>query len=114
VAQLADLLITLRRATWCFVTGTYRETLYCSLRTTHHRAKAGKMLRRVIGTLGSGGGHDMIAGGQVPLRGKSGEEKEEIKQKLFRQLYRRIGLPEEIKPTHLVTPEAKELREMQN
>ena len=108
VAQLADLLISLKRATWCFVTGTYRDTLYCSLRTTHRRAKAGKLLRRVIGNLGSGGGHDMIAGGQIPLRGKSSAEREEIKERIFRRLFRRIGLPEEIRTTPLVIPEVRE------
>ncbi len=114
-AQLADLLITLRRVTWSFVSGRYRETLHLSLRTTHPRAKAGKLLQRVIGNLGSAGGHDMIAGGQVSLAGMSPKEKDAVEKKVFKRLIKKLGLPEEIQPTPLVSsPAGREISDFLN
>lgn len=104
VAQFADLLISLKRASWSFVTGVWRGSLYCSLRTTHPKAQAGKILRAAIGKHGNAGGHEMIAGGQVPLEGLSPAEIEEIKCLICRALYRKIRLPAEFTPSPLVIP----------
>lgn len=105
VAQLADLLVSLKRSTWCFVTGRYRDSLHCSLRTTHPRARAGRILRKVIGARGSAGGHEMMAGGQVPLKGMSPEEKAAVEKAILKKLIKNINLPEEFKPTPLIIPE---------
>jgi len=105
VAQLADFLVSLKRATWCFVTARYRDNLYCSLRTTHPRARAGKLLRKVIGIRGSAGGHEMMAGGQVPLKGLSPEEKAALEKSILKKLIKNINLPEDFNPTPLVIPE---------
>ena len=102
VAQLADMLISLKRATWCLVTGRYRKTLHLSLRTTHTRARAGKLLRKVIGKRGSAGGHEMIAGGQIRLAGMTAEEKSEVEKLIFQRLFRELGLPEDLKPNPLI------------
>ncbi len=107
VAQLADFLVKLRRTTWCFVTGRYRQALYISLRTTHPKARAGRLLRKVIGKRGNAGGHEMIAGGQVKLAGMSPEEKKELEDTLFKRLFKELGLPEDLSPTPLVEPEKK-------
>ncbi|MDP8235571.1 MAG: DHH family phosphoesterase [Candidatus Erginobacter occultus] len=102
VAQLADFLVSLRRATWCFVTGRYRDSLHISLRTTHPRARAGKLLRKVIGKRGNAGGHEMIAGGQVELAGMSTEERNGLEETLFKRIYKELGLPEDLSPTPLI------------
>ncbi len=107
VAQLADFLVTLRRATWCFVSGRYRQSLHISLRTTHPKARAGKILRKVIGKRGNAGGHEMIAGGQVKLAGMSAEEKKELEETIFKRLFKELGLPEDLSPTPLVEPGKK-------
>lgn len=104
VAQLADFLVSLRRATWCFVTGHYRESLHISLRTTHPRARAGKLLRKVIGKRGKAGGHEMIAGGQVRLAGMSTEERAALEETLFKRIFKELGLPENFTPTPLIDP----------
>lgn len=104
VAQFADLLVSLRRATWCFVTGRYEGAIYCSLRTTHTNARAGKILRRAIGKRGSAGGHDMIAGGQIPVADLSEPEIAAIEDAVYRALYKAIRLPEDLSPSPLVIP----------
>lgn len=102
VAQFADLLLSLRRSTWCLVSGRYRDTLYLSLRTTRSNTRAGRMLRKAVEGKGSAGGHEMIAGAQIPLRGMAPDQRETIEETVFKNLMRSIGLPETINPTPLV------------
>jgi len=110
VSQFADLLVSLKRATWCFVTGRLGDTLYCSLRTTHPKAQAGKILRQVVGKRGSAGGHEMIAGGQIPLQGLSPEEITALEEAVYKCLYRKLRLPEDFTPAPLVIPRAVHAR----
>ncbi len=107
VAQLADFLVSLRRTTWCFVTGRYQDCLHISLRTTHPRAQAGRLLRKVIGKLGNAGGHEMIAGGQVELAGMSTEERNDLEETLFKRIYKEMGFPKDLSPTPLVDQSKK-------
>jgi len=102
VAQFADLLLSLRRATWCLVSGRYRDTLYLSLRTTRNNTRAGRMLRKAVEGKGSAGGHEMIAGAQIPLRGMTPEERETIEETVYQNLMKEIGLPSAINPIPLV------------
>ncbi len=67
VPEIADLLLRLEGKTWSLCTGSYDGRVYLSLRTTNPRADAGRLMRRMIGRRGKGGGHGMIAGGWVGL-----------------------------------------------
>jgi nanoRNase/pAp phosphatase (c-di-AMP/oligoRNAs hydrolase) len=66
VAEVADFLLRLDAVEWAAAIGTYNGCLYCSIRTTDRDANAGDLLQRVLGAK-SAGGHDMIAGGRVPV-----------------------------------------------
>src|SRR5262245_16990256 len=66
VAEVADFLLRLDGAEWSAAIGAYNGCLYCSIRTTDRDTNAGDLLQRVLGAK-SAGGHDMIAGGRVPL-----------------------------------------------
>jgi len=67
VAEMADFLLRCENLRWTLVTGTYEQTLHFSLRSTDRSARAGSLARRVVGVMGSAGGHGQMAGGQVPL-----------------------------------------------
>jgi nanoRNase/pAp phosphatase (c-di-AMP/oligoRNAs hydrolase) len=66
VAEVADFLLRLDQVEWAAALGVYQRQLYCSIRTTDREANAGEILQRVLGGK-SAGGHDMIAGGRVPI-----------------------------------------------
>ncbi len=68
VAEVADFLLRLDEAEWSCAIGTFDRYVHVSLRTTDREASAGDVLRRVLGSR-SAGGHDMIAGGRVPVAG---------------------------------------------
>jgi nanoRNase/pAp phosphatase (c-di-AMP/oligoRNAs hydrolase) len=67
VPEIADLLVRLEGKTWALVSGAHHDRLYLSLRTTNLRADAGRVMRRLVGRQGRGGGHGTMAGGWVPL-----------------------------------------------
>ncbi|MBI5498641.1 MAG: DHH family phosphoesterase [Deltaproteobacteria bacterium] len=66
VAELADFLVAMERVTWCLVTGYHGGAMVLSIRTTHARARADRVMRRTVGPGGTGGGHHTMAGGQRP------------------------------------------------
>jgi len=67
VPEIADLLLRLEGKTWALCTGAFETRLYLSIRTSNPRADAGRLVRRLIGRRGKGGGHGMTAGGWVAL-----------------------------------------------
>jgi nanoRNase/pAp phosphatase (c-di-AMP/oligoRNAs hydrolase) len=66
VAEVADFLLRLDGAEWSAAIGAFNGCLYCSIRTTDRDTNAGDLLQQVLGAK-SAGGHDMIAGGRIPL-----------------------------------------------
>ncbi len=74
VAQIADFLLTCEKSRWVLVTGRHQGRLYISLRTDDPVGEAGRLLKRILGPNGRGGGHSMIAGGTVAV----GEDAHEL------------------------------------
>jgi nanoRNase/pAp phosphatase (c-di-AMP/oligoRNAs hydrolase) len=68
VAEIADLLFRLEGTKWALVAGTYRGTLYFSIRAIQAEGVDAGVVAREIAAGGSGGGHETYAGGQVPLK----------------------------------------------
>jgi len=68
VAEMADLFVRRREMQWCLCGGVYNHVLRFSLRTEADRPNAGEVARNLVRRhRGSAGGHDMIAGGYLPL-----------------------------------------------
>jgi nanoRNase/pAp phosphatase (c-di-AMP/oligoRNAs hydrolase) len=68
VAEMADLLLRDEETCWTLCFGCYEGEMLISVRTSDLSADAGKLMRRIVGRRGSGGGHSAMAGGQIPLR----------------------------------------------
>jgi nanoRNase/pAp phosphatase (c-di-AMP/oligoRNAs hydrolase) len=66
VAELADLLVAMKRLSWCLVSGLHGDRVVVSLRTRRPDGRAHQVMRRTLGPEGRGGGHGMIAGGTLP------------------------------------------------
>ena len=80
VAQIADILLMHERVSWALCLGRYDRKIWLSLRTSKEKANAGRILKRLIGSRGAGGGHDMIAGGQIDCGGLKPEECKKIEE----------------------------------
>ncbi len=66
-AEMADMLASAEGIEWVLCTGAYEDRLVLSLRTSRRDARAGEMLRRVVGERTQAGGHGMMAGGYLAL-----------------------------------------------
>ena len=65
VAEVADLLLAVEGARWVLCVGCHDDMVALSIRTDIDDARAGEMIRRMIGPRGAGGGHGMSAGGRL-------------------------------------------------
>lgn len=95
VAEMADYLLKLQGARWSAVMGEYQQTLYISLRTDDEDADAGTVLKDLLATIGSGGGHPSMAGGQVPLGAFTETEKQAAVDDLIARWIDEIGFADE-------------------
>ncbi|MDA1260812.1 MAG: DHH family phosphoesterase [Planctomycetota bacterium] len=74
VAEVADWLLRLEGRTWSLAGGACDGLYQVSLRTDATGADAYPAMRAILGDEGSCGGHGRMAGGQVPLDGRTVDE----------------------------------------
>ena len=67
-AEMADLLLRLEGIRWVLCVGIHDDVLMLSVRTRLAHGAAG-LIRHIVGTRGTAGGHGSMAGGQIPLEG---------------------------------------------
>ncbi|MCB0309349.1 MAG: DHH family phosphoesterase [Bdellovibrionales bacterium] len=71
IPEIADLLLRLEGATWALCMGYYQESIYLSIRTTNIRKNAGRLMKQLTKSKGTGGGHALIAGGKIDMPGEA-------------------------------------------
>ena len=67
LSEIADLLLRAEGVQWVLCHGLVGPKLHLSVRTVERQGRAGQLTADLLDPLGSGGGHHMLAGGQVPL-----------------------------------------------
>jgi nanoRNase/pAp phosphatase (c-di-AMP/oligoRNAs hydrolase) len=82
-AEMADFLLRLQGTRWSFVIGNCNDTLHLSLRASDEQLNSGTVIAEAVGDLGSCGGHAAMAGGQIPIKGRTEEEVDEIRESVF-------------------------------
>lgn len=88
IPELADLLLRIEGVSWSLCMGEIKDLLILSLRSTSRTFMAGTVIRKLVGGAGSAGGHREMAGGQVPLMGMNGQQREEIRRRLVNKFLR--------------------------
>jgi nanoRNase/pAp phosphatase (c-di-AMP/oligoRNAs hydrolase) len=102
VPEIADLLLRMEGKTWSLATGVHGERVYLSIRTSNPRADAGRLMRRVLGRRGKGGGHGMMAGGWVPVAKAPGGDVLALQRQLAARLATLLKKnPEKLEPLDL-------------
>jgi nanoRNase/pAp phosphatase (c-di-AMP/oligoRNAs hydrolase) len=104
IPQVAEMLLDLKRISWCLCTGRCKDQILISVRTSRVKGRAGKIARSVVGSSGTAGGHDMIAGGQVDCAGKSEPERDQMEKKLVETFFRTMGRQEGGELSDLIPP----------
>ncbi len=73
---IADFLNHVAEIDWVFVSGIYESKLVVIFRCDGYRKSAGKLAKRIFGSIGSAGGHKEAARAEVPLENLSIGDKE--------------------------------------
>jgi nanoRNase/pAp phosphatase (c-di-AMP/oligoRNAs hydrolase) len=93
-AEIVDILIRFEEIDWAVCAGVYQDQLVLSVRSTLERARAGEMLRQVVGRLGKAGGHDRRAGGLIHLDSTAASAVEQMQGELRRRLLKALHIDE--------------------
>jgi nanoRNase/pAp phosphatase (c-di-AMP/oligoRNAs hydrolase) len=93
-AEVADFLIRFEEIDWAVCAGVYQDKLILSVRAAVEDAKAGEMLKKVVGKLGRAGGHDRRAGGTIYLPSTSENAIEQVRSELRSRLLRVLHIDE--------------------
>ena len=67
IGEVADLLLRGDEADWALSYGVSCQKILLSIRTSQSRKRAEQVIRSIVSRVGTGGGHETIAGGQIPL-----------------------------------------------
>jgi nanoRNase/pAp phosphatase (c-di-AMP/oligoRNAs hydrolase) len=99
VSQVAEFLLTFRRAHWCFATGRFKGRLHASLRTIRQDAQAGEVLRDVFDKRNQAGGHGPIAGGSCRIDSEAPEEVWQAREQMLQlRLLKRLRVSVKVEP----------------
>ena len=99
VSQVAEFLLTYRRAQWCFATGRFKGRLHASLRTNRPDAQAGEVLRDIFDRRTEAGGHGPLAGGSCRVGLDATDEKFAERERLLTErLTGRLRIPAKVEP----------------
>lgn len=90
--EIADLLVRCDEVDWALCQGLHGGTLYLSIRTDFRSVDAGGVMKEIIAGLGTGGGHEMLAGGQVAVERDSVKVANVLRRQLERRFLAHFGL----------------------
>jgi nanoRNase/pAp phosphatase (c-di-AMP/oligoRNAs hydrolase) len=93
VAEVADLLLSFEAAHFVLCCGRYGTRAFLSLRTDADEARAGTLMRELIGTRGAAGGHGTMAGGRLHAPVASDAELQTTFDELVRRFLITTGRP---------------------
>jgi len=84
VGEIADLLLRDDQCQWSLCFGVFGDLILLSLRTSDWRTSAGSVMRTLVSGIGTGGGHRMMAGGQIRCIGDADatEARSQLEQRI--------------------------------
>ena len=91
VAEMADFLLRIRNITWSICIGSYGNLIYVSLRTSNVDANASRVIKKVIPSYGTAGGHDMIAGARIKIDRRKKKNIERVKRNIVKKMLKELN-----------------------
>jgi nanoRNase/pAp phosphatase (c-di-AMP/oligoRNAs hydrolase) len=90
-AEMADFLLRLQGTRWAVCMGAYKGELILAVRSQSRHIGAGQLVRAIVGSEGSAGGHGTMAGGHVNLGDR---DPEVVADRLSERALRYLGIAE--------------------
>lgn len=94
IGELADLFLRDDDANCTMCYGQHEEKILISVRTPDESFEANKLIHRVVGRKGTGGGHKTYAGGQIPLTGLTKAAVAKLEQQISRKFLKALHVSE--------------------
>jgi nanoRNase/pAp phosphatase (c-di-AMP/oligoRNAs hydrolase) len=91
LGETADLLLRHEGIDWILCQGVYEGTMWLSLRTAQTAVRAVDVAHRIVDGIGTGGGHEMSAGGQVPLGNDGPEARDRARRTVQKRFLEAVG-----------------------
>lgn len=91
VGEVADLLLRDDTTCWVLSYGFFEQKMLLSLRTSQTDKSAEKVMRSIVSRRGTGGGHETIAGGQIPLKKGTKAELAHLERVVRQRLLKAVG-----------------------
>jgi len=92
VAQIAEYFLKYEEVSTAFSIGVYGDEILFSLRSDDPGALLESLARRVAGGLGTAGGHESCAGGQIPVTRSARGGKKSLQEAVIARLLEELGL----------------------
>lgn len=108
VAEMAEFLLRMENIRWTLCLGEYQDVMYLSVRTSRRGWYAGTIASKMLKGLGSGGGHEKTAGGQVNLSDYDQQQRLEIEKEIILRFLAIVGVSEP-KGKPLITEKSTEV-----
>jgi nanoRNase/pAp phosphatase (c-di-AMP/oligoRNAs hydrolase) len=102
IAEMADLIVRTEGVKWVLSVGEFVGDIYFSLRTKKRRGTADRIAQRMVADLGTGGGHEMLAGGKVFMGDKPHHSPREMTEILVARFLKAVKR-RETKPENLLS-----------
>ncbi len=94
IGEVADLFLRDDDVTCTMCYGLREEKILISVRASDESLEANKLIHRVVGRKGTGGGHKTYAGGQIPLAGLTKTASTKLEQHICRKFLKALRLAE--------------------
>ncbi|KPK44946.1 MAG: hypothetical protein AMJ65_01605, partial [Phycisphaerae bacterium SG8_4] len=91
VGEVADLLLRDDEADWALCYGLFCQKILLSVRTSQSDKRAEEVVCSIVSKVGTGGGHETIAGGQIPLVGGTKTELRRLEGMIRRRFLNAVG-----------------------
>lgn len=98
VAEIADMMLTYDRASWCVVMGEHEGSVFLSIRSDVEDSHAGELIRRVVGSKGAAGGHGQSAGGRLHQSVRSEAELKQLYDEIVARLVAELRITQPPSP----------------
>jgi len=91
IGEVADLLLRDEETDWVMCSGYFSDRLFISIRTSEHDSRADSIIQTIVEGIGTGGGHQTYAGGQIPLRKRTKQGYSRLEQLTEQRFLRAVG-----------------------
>jgi nanoRNase/pAp phosphatase (c-di-AMP/oligoRNAs hydrolase) len=92
VAELADFLLRQQGVSYVLGMGWHAGMQILSMRALDHHANLGQVIQQMVKGLGTAGGHEMVAGGQIREMAEDEAAQQELERLLTRRLFKALNL----------------------